>query len=325
VNLGVLTESLRPTALRNNRVFESTDVDYTRERISEILQPHALQPRRTWEPTPCYVDHIPFCNKGIGAIRFGEMQVQVPEIADYYLFIMCLSGHADMTVGHADYRIDRKRGLLLSPGEQMLATFSRDCEQLFVRIDKQAIAEHSSFRKLQFRHEVDLHNPRLVPWLHHVSTIISDRHTTDFLRTMPGIAKEYERLLLSFLLAGQDHCDAAEQTPGIAPGSVRRAEQFINAMHPEAITLADIATAADVPVRTLLESFRRFRNTSPIRYLRDVRLDRAREALQSGKVSTAAEAAMNVGMTHLGRFAGEYAERFGEKPSDTLRMSRARA
>jgi AraC-like DNA-binding protein len=316
---------MRPTALRSNRVFESTDIDYTRERISEILQPHGLQPRRTWEPTPCYVDYIPLCNMGIGAIRFGEMQVNVPEIADYYLFIMCLSGHANMTVGHSDYRIDGKRGLILSPGEQMMASFSGDCEQLFVRIDKQTVAEHSSFRKLQFRHEVDLHSPKLAPWLHHVSTIISDRHTTDFLRTMPGIAREYERLLLSFLLAGQDHRDEVEQTPGIAPGNVRRAEQFIHAMHAEAITLADIATAADVPVRTLLESFRRFRSTSPIRYLRDVRLDRARALLRSGKVATAAEAAMDVGMTHLGRFAGDYAERFGEKPSDTLRTARTRA
>jgi len=88
------------------------------------------------------------------------------------------------------------------------------------------------------------------------------------------------------------------------------------------LSLGDIAQASGVPTRTLLESFKRFRNTSPIRYLRDVRLDEAREALIAGSVSTAAEAAMSAGLMHLGRFSREYAERFGEKPSDTLRGGR---
>lgn len=308
--------------LRGFRVFETMDVEYTRDRISDFLQPHTLQPRSIWEPTNCYLDHIPVAQTSVGAIGFGGMQVHVPQIADYHLFIMCLDGHANATIESQDYRIDRSHGLLIAPGEQMRASFSQDCEQLFVRISQKAIADHSGIQKLEFRRDVDLRNPMIAPWAHHIATIISDRHTSALLQSEPHIAKEYERLLISLLLAGQPHRDGGERSPGLAPGSVKRAEQYIQANASEPLTLADIATAARVPTRTLLESFRRFRGTSPMRYLRDVRLDQARRALQKGSVETAAQAAMEAGLMHLGRFSKEYAERFGEKPSETLRSSR---
>lgn len=319
MDVGGLRQDVGTAALRQHRVFESFDLDYTRERISTILQPHELRPRGTASAGRCYVDHIPVNQTSVGAIRFGEMQVHVPQLADYHLFLMCLSGHAQATVEREDYRIDRSRGIMIAPGEQLLASFSQDCEQLFVRISRKTVADHSGFRRLQFKRDVDLRNPLLAPWIHHVATIISDTQTSQFLGSIPQIATEYERLLLSLLLAGHEHYDAAERASGIAPGSVRRAEEYIRSMFAEPLTLADIATAAGVPARTLLESFRRFRDTSPIRYLRDVRLDRAREALRAGAVGTAAEAAMDAGLMHLGRFSKEYAERFGERPSDTLR------
>jgi AraC-like DNA-binding protein len=297
-------------------------VDYTRERISDVLQPHTLMPRECWQQTNCFLDHIPVSRIGIGAIGFGAMEVHVPEIADYHLFILCLDGHANAQIEHEDYRIDRTRGLLVAPGEQLLASFSQDCEQLFVRISDKAIADHSGFRKLEFQREVDLRNPLIAPWIHHIAAIISDKQTCELLQTAPHIATEYERLLLSLLLAGQPHREGAERSHCIAPGSVKRAEQYIQENAAEPLTLADIARAAKVPTRTLLESFRRFRGTSPVRYLRHVRLDQAREALRKGSVETAAEAAMNAGLMHLGRFSKDYADRFGEKPSDTLRAAR---
>jgi AraC-like DNA-binding protein len=322
MNVGVLRQDTGTAALRQRRIFESFDLDFARERISTILQPHDLRPRGARTSDSCYLDYIPVNQTGVGAIRFGEMQVHVPQLADYHLFIMCLGGHAQARVEREDYRIDRSHGLIIAPGEQMLASFSQDCEQLFVRISRKAVANHSGFRKLQFKRDVDLRNPMLAPWIHHVATIISDIQTSEFLCSMPQIASEYERLLLSLLLAGQEHYDAAERACAVAPGSVRRAEEFVGSMFAEPLTLADIAAAARVPARTLLESFRRFRDTTPIRYLRDVRLDRARDALRAGAVGTVAEAAMDAGLMHLGRFSEEYAERFGERPSDTLRNSK---
>ena len=87
--------------------------------------------------------------------------------------------------------------------------------------------------------------------------------------------------------------------------------------------MEEIARAADVPIRTLLNSFRQFRETSPMRYLRDLRLERAHAMLRRGEPhATVASVALDVGFAHLGRFSQDYAARFGERPSETLGRAR---
>ena len=99
---------------------------------------------------------------------------------------------------------------------------------------------------------------------------------------------------------------------------VRLAEEFMRAHIAQALTLADIAAAARVSIRTLSAGFQAWRGSSPMRVLRELRLDAAREWLQRGEVSVA-DAALRCGFGHLGRFAAEYQRRFGEAPSQTRR------
>jgi AraC-like DNA-binding protein len=59
-----------------------------------------------------------------------------------------------------------------------------------------------------------------------------------------------------------------------------------------------------------------------MRYLRDRRLDHARDRLTGGdRAPTVAEAALEAGFTHLGRFSQVYRERFGETPSNGLKRT----
>jgi AraC family ethanolamine operon transcriptional activator len=60
-------------------------------------------------------------------------------------------------------------------------------------------------------------------------------------------------------------------------------------------------------------------------YLKQVRLEHARSALQSGAAFTSAgvtQVAFNCGFSHLGRFAADYRAQFGELPSATARLMR---
>ena len=90
----------------------------------------------------------------------------------------------------------------------------------------------------------------------------------------------------------------------------------------EAISLTDVIAAAGVRARTLHEAFRHFETTTPMRFLRSLRLDRARALLMEGEMSVA-DAAMTSGFGHLSRFAHYFEQRFGENPSATLRRSRS--
>jgi len=90
-----------------------------------------------------------------------------------------------------------------------------------------------------------------------------------------------------------------------------------------AIGLAEIVAASGVPGRTLLQHFRDFKGSSPMRYLRIARYEKVREALHRAEPEEGiTEVAAKWGFTHMGRFSVEYRKRFGESPSETLRRRR---
>lgn len=102
---------------------------------------------------------------------------------------------------------------------------------------------------------------------------------------------------------------------------VRSAVEYIHAHAHEPLTVSDIARAADLSVRGLQEAFQRALDRTPMQYLREVRLRRSHEDLQRAEPgqTSVAEVAARWGFTHMGRFSGEYLQRFGEYPKQTLR------
>lgn len=105
------------------------------------------------------------------------------------------------------------------------------------------------------------------------------------------------------------------------PDNVSRALDHIDAYLAYPMTTTDIAAAAGLSERGLQQAFARSGLPTPTEALRDARLLRAREVLRDASPATASVAtvARALGFGHSGRFAGYYAERFGERPSDTLR------
>jgi AraC-like DNA-binding protein len=131
------------------------------------------------------------------------------------------------------------------------------------------------------------------------------------------------RLLLSHPNNYSEALRRRERT--LAPRDLRRALEYMHANLAAPITIADIAEASGIAGRTLFQHFRDFRSTSPIRYLREARFAKARHALiRPDADESVAEIATACGFSHLGRFASDYRNRFGESPSETLRRSRRR-
>ncbi|MFB9877982.1 helix-turn-helix transcriptional regulator [Planobispora siamensis] len=104
--------------------------------------------------------------------------------------------------------------------------------------------------------------------------------------------------------------------------TVRRAVAFIDDHADADITLTDIAAAARVSGRTLQYAFREHLGTTPMGYLRRVRLAAAHADLLAADPghTTVAAVAARWGFFHLGRFAAAYRDAYGYQPSDTLRM-----
>jgi transcriptional regulator GlxA family with amidase domain len=106
----------------------------------------------------------------------------------------------------------------------------------------------------------------------------------------------------------------------MSPTAASVAIHFIMANLDRPLSVADIAQASHVSVRTLRRSFALRYGSTPTRLLRSARLDRVRtELLASNQHATVTSAALAWGFAHLGRFSQEYRRRFGERPSDTLK------
>ena len=87
------------------------------------------------------------------------------------------------------------------------------------------------------------------------------------------------------------------------------------------VSLAEVAEASGVCVRTLSRAFRKRHGLGPMGFLRHRRLEAARHDLLVAERDgmSVTEVALSYGFRHLGRFAVDYRQAFGESPSETLR------
>ena len=108
---------------------------------------------------------------------------------------------------------------------------------------------------------------------------------------------------------------------GAAATTVRLAEAWLAAHCHEVVSLPALSTAIGISVRTVQSAFVQVRGTTPTAFLREMRLDRVRLALEAAdhRETTVAEVAEAWGFRHLGRFSAVYLRSFGEYPAETLR------
>ncbi|MFO1166634.1 MAG: AraC family transcriptional regulator [Rhodoblastus sp.] len=120
---------------------------------------------------------------------------------------------------------------------------------------------------------------------------------------------------------------SARRPRGAAAGrkAVARAIDFIEANHGQPLRLDEISATAGVSTRCLQIAFQRALGMTPWQYLTRVRLEAARRCLSVGRDDASVTAiALNAGFSHLGEFARQYRQRYGERPSDTHRRARGR-
>jgi AraC family ethanolamine operon transcriptional activator len=104
---------------------------------------------------------------------------------------------------------------------------------------------------------------------------------------------------------------------------VDRFEAAARANLEQNVGIGELCRIAAVERRTLARAFHADHGTTPLRYLRTLRLNRARQALLAPCAGrkTVTEVATRFRFRELGRFALNYRTMFGEAPSETLRRA----
>jgi AraC-like DNA-binding protein/tetratricopeptide (TPR) repeat protein len=108
----------------------------------------------------------------------------------------------------------------------------------------------------------------------------------------------------------------------LLPRGLRKAIERLEAERARPWRVGELAALCGVAPRTLQKHFQRFLGRAPLIFLRELRFDRARQALLcSAQDASITDIATHCGFAHLGRFAIQYRRRYGESPSATLRRS----
>ncbi|MBB5577626.1 MULTISPECIES: helix-turn-helix transcriptional regulator [Rhizobium] len=147
------------------------------------------------------------------------------------------------------------------------------------------------------------------------------------LEVSPLALTSFQEMFCLLMVQNLPHTLSDTRSPAqtIAPRQLRRASDFAREHIAMPITIADMAAAAGVSVRTLQVNFRRFFDMTPMAYLRQLRLAGAREEITAAATSlTVREIACRWGFTHQGRFAQEYRAAFGVSPKHDMECAAKR-
>lgn len=174
---------------------------------------------------------------------------------------------------------------------------------------------------LRFEPLLDLGQPEASPVLCLIDYLKVMFTETPEALSAPVVAASIREHAVSTLLGSLRHNYRVEVTRAAdtaVPKQVRRAEEFMRAHADQPITVKMLAREARCSERALHTGFRQFRQATPMEVLRDLRLEGARRDLRQA-AETVTTCAQKWGFSNVGRFARLYADRFGEKPSYTLR------
>jgi transcriptional regulator GlxA family with amidase domain len=177
------------------------------------------------------------------------------------------------------------------------------------------------------RFDLQFSASRSSPFSRALTLLHSELKDPTGLTTVPAMSRQLGRLIMTGLLVSQTHNYTEALTrPRAVPGSkpIRNALELIESQPTEIETVTDIAASVGLSVRALDKGFHRYVGTPPMAYLRQVRMARAHDELLGAdpERTTASTVARKWGFGHYGRFAADYARRFGRKPSETLRTQR---
>lgn len=103
---------------------------------------------------------------------------------------------------------------------------------------------------------------------------------------------------------------------------VRRVSAHVQDCGGEIPTVPDLCATFHVSRRTLQYAFEQVVGSSPVAYLRGLRLNAVRRDLVAGDAPTVHDAAARQGFWSLSQFASDYRGLFGERPSETLARAR---
>jgi AraC-like DNA-binding protein len=318
-----------------HRVASTPDPDEAEGVLGAAFVPLRLRPIE-------YDSLDPAVDLAFNGLRFGDIvagyikfrqgvHIQVTELVEYHVNVP-VRGRTVSRCGSMETVVsDPHRAAVFVPGEPADIQWEAGTEQLCVMLPRhlmhnemELLLGRSIEQPVRFDPALDLTSELGRSWLDALWLI--ERHTSrpDGLADHPVAVANLGRHLVDALLLSQPHNYTGEldlPTVPAAPPIVRRAMDLLRDQPELPWSLGTLAREVAASGRALQDGFHRSIGVSPMRFLRDIRLERVHQDLLAGDptATTVTSVAGRWGFGHLGRFAAEYRRRYGCAPIDTLR------
>ncbi|WP_167752883.1 AraC family transcriptional regulator [Pusillimonas caeni] len=309
--------------------FTSRDADEVRHEVSQIFCEHDLRVVGRSQSLNTELHFRRGKKVSYGRMLYGAtVDIEPGRLDDFYLIQLPISGQENIHCGAQSVLSDAGMATIISPALEFRMRHERNAEKLFIRVERSAFEQQCAQYygrptggPLNFSPAIPLHSPatrslkRLLEWQ---LTEASEGSLFD----QPLIAAQFEEALMVSLLGTLPHNQDAAREPlgAIAPGFVKRAEAYIEHNAHLPLTAGDIADHVGVSMRSLFAGYRKYRNTSPMQQLKEIRLNAVRAELSAPQPdTTVTQTALRWGFGHLGQFSAAYQQRFHELPSATLK------
>jgi AraC-like DNA-binding protein len=320
-------------ATQGPAAFTTDDVERARAQMNLVYYPLQISPL-TSDAFSLEMKSVKLHRLTLGRLRYGsDILKDCGELTTAFHVNVPLDGEVRSRCDDQAVVASPRVAAVFNPdGHTILDRWRAGTTQLCLKIDRMEIEEeiakclaHPLGGSVRFDLAMDLTTGCRRSWLHALNILASELESPGGLASHPLLATELQHLIVAGLLWNQPHSYSEElRNPvhTLRPRHVKLAMQAIEESPEQAWSIGGIAAAAGVGVRSMEDGFRRHLGMSPLAYLRERRLDRVREDLQIATPveTTVADVAYRWGFSHLGRFAAAYRHRFGENPSDTLRV-----
>ncbi|WP_139813549.1 AraC family transcriptional regulator [Mycobacterium simiae] len=261
----------------------------------------------------------------------SEFAVDANDVCGSYRIVMARAGRIEGSYRGLSFAVLPGMTAVFPPEGQCAARWSADSRFISFKIARSAVDDALSdalgwqvMSAPDFVPVLPSNTAMTRTWINMMALFKDQVFRPDSLLNQPLVGLPFvDSLVRGFLLAAEHrHRDAlAQDARMIAPRAIRAAIEIIEEEAHLPLTLSSIAARSHISVRTLQQGFQRHLKTSPMAYLREVRLRRAHQALLSADPSTVtvASIAYRWGFTNLGRFAAAHSARYRETPTETLR------
>lgn len=310
-------------------LFASHDLNETRSMVGHVMKAHQLDVVGHSQRLDARMYHLPLGDVTLSRLRYGaNVDIRPGPLEDFFLVQMPLAGHARIENGAQHVDSSPELASVLSPDDSTTMRWGADNDQIMVRIERSMLERTLAAqlgRPLTEPLKFQLGFPwrECVPWRCLMSYLLDCSAQDPDLSKHKIMATQMVQMVVATLLSTHTH-NYSDVPPtrcsAVLPRHVRRVQEYLLAHAHEPVCAEDLANYAGVSLRSLYSGFKEFCGVSPMQYLKDLRLERARaDLLGAGDLSNVAGVALRWGFAHLGRFSVDYRARFGETPSQSLR------